>query len=365
MFRSKLFSPVNMLAFCAISGFTTLGFQIYKLNSQPTLRWVDTWKEDESPVWECKPVTRTAANYLGAMFPAVPPISEGSKSRNIRVFVPLCGATKDLRAISDHINKMIEHAATTTTATATREAPASNVKSQSKNSTPASSSAIDPVPYNVKVIGVDHNQTALQVFMKRECNGIYDTIVDDFSKTLILTSQNFRLICSDIFAECMPRMILHAEAIYDRDALVALEPAERTAYVRLYDYVLTNSGKILLTVFRYDPKERWSNIKKKAKYLREEIQKTNDPIVKAQLQHEYDTHISPNNYPKIARPPYSLDHSEIATLFQPITHGDSKKVKLLASVKCSESDDPWEKSLPQRLMTDPERTFVDIYLIER
>jgi thiopurine S-methyltransferase len=65
-------------------------------------------------------------------------------------------------------------------------------------------------------------------------------------------STNFTLLCGDAFALQTKHLGGAVDAVFDRAALVALDPATRAAYVESLRRVLRPGGVILLVVYDYD-----------------------------------------------------------------------------------------------------------------
>lgn len=76
-----------------------------------------------------------------------------------------------------------------------------------------------------------------------------------------LTAKGVTLVCADVF-EAAPAELGRFDALYDRAALVALEPSTRERYVATCRSLLGDGGKIFLVAFSYDqalaPGPPWS-----------------------------------------------------------------------------------------------------------
>jgi len=347
-------------------------------NNNNNQRWLDGWDEygGGKLMWDSGKPTRTARLFLNELLPDVPAIKDWGQAKSIRVLVPLCGATYDMRAISTHVEQKIEERAKDFI----RNSTTASVSPSPANTSASSASAVplavmtntagvehhrlvtDALKnYKYKIIGVEENERALQVFMNRECPNNYKIESDESGKARIYRGDNFQLICSDIFAGQIPRMVSEVDAVYDRLALVTLNPEQRKDYIQLLRSILSKDGKILLTVFRYNPEERSKSLAKQVKLWEEELRQAKDSSTQEKLKTQIKDY---TRNKKILRPPYSLTQQEVTQLFEPITNGDRSKVKLLSSIKCVDSDDEWEKARPQGLRTNPNETFVDVYLIQ-
>ncbi|ETO08583.1 hypothetical protein RFI_28801 [Reticulomyxa filosa] len=157
--------------------------------------------------------------------------------------------------------------------------------------------------------------------------------------------------------------IKKVDGIYDRGSLVALEPSQRADYIKFFQKILAKDGKILLSVLRYEPEARWKNIENHLQMWQKELAQTKISSRAEELT-KFINRFLVSKDGNIEKTPYSFTKEEITKLFEPITKGNPNKIKLLASVKWSESDDPHERNTPKRLLINDDNTFLDIYLIE-
>ncbi|ETO08581.1 hypothetical protein RFI_28800 [Reticulomyxa filosa] len=120
-------------------------------------KWTAIWEKSEYPGWDNGKITRAARHHLDDLFSQVPPQKALSNQNTISIFVPLCGATTDLRAISDHLNKKVQE----------KVAPS---KSQKQSESPRNDKDMENTQssdtHQIKVIGIELSKTALELFLK-------------------------------------------------------------------------------------------------------------------------------------------------------------------------------------------------------
>jgi len=102
------------------------------------------------------------------------------------------------------------------------------------------------------VVGIEFVQKAIDAFFKETAKvatphrlGAHDAFYAD----------GVTLVHADIF-DVTPETIGHFDAVYDRAALVALDPSQRLAYAKRCRELLTPGGGILLIGFSYDQTQR-------------------------------------------------------------------------------------------------------------
>ena len=273
-------------------------------------KWDDKWKNirnnNSLPIWDNGSPTK-ATEYLNDLCPELPPIRDNKQIRTYRVFVPLCGASTDLKYIGDWFKNKV---------------------SISKN----------PKNYKLKIIGIDSSSNAIEYFMDKiddrpeyiksdEDNfpESYQMFFDEFSKIPAYKSNPYYIINSDIFHASSQRLILRADCIYDNNSLSFIPPNLRKKYVNLISKIIRTKGKILLTTYNFDSKLRNKSHKNE--------------------------------------PPYPLNRKDLLKLFNSILNGNELKLILLDSQKWSQSSNEHERSLSTKFGINGDGT-TDVWLIE-
>lgn len=99
-----------------------------------------------------------------------------------------------------------------------------------------------------EVVGVDVSELAAEQFFAES------SIVAERSKSApfdVWAAEGVKILVGDVFA-VDPSSVGAFDAIYDRAALVALDPEVRSRYVALLASLLAPDGKLLLVTFDYD-----------------------------------------------------------------------------------------------------------------
>lgn len=99
-----------------------------------------------------------------------------------------------------------------------------------------------------EVLGVELHRGAVRAFFEER--KIEPTIVKMGSHEA-LTAQGVTLVCADMF-DVGPEDLGMFDVVYDRAALVALDPSDRRRYVALCRSFLRADGRTLLITFAYD-----------------------------------------------------------------------------------------------------------------
>ena len=101
-----------------------------------------------------------------------------------------------------------------------------------------------------EVVGVELSITAIDAFFGEQDLDLH-AHVRDLGKHKAFTHGDVTLVCEDVF-KLDPAALGTFDAVYDRAALVALEPSTREAYVDVCRSLLRPEGQTLLIAFAYD-----------------------------------------------------------------------------------------------------------------
>lgn len=99
-----------------------------------------------------------------------------------------------------------------------------------------------------QVIAVELSELAVEQFFASQ--GLIPEVTQQAPFTLY-SAQNIRFYCGDLFA-LPPEIVQQADALYDRAALIALDPAMRERYMQLWCQHLSAGCKILLLTMEYE-----------------------------------------------------------------------------------------------------------------
>ncbi len=109
-----------------------------------------------------------------------------------------------------------------------------------------------------EVVGVEFHMGAVRAFFEER--GV-DPPVVQMGKHASMTSNGVTLVCADMF-DVTPAELGKFDVVYDRAALVALEPPTRKRYVDVCRSLLDEGGLTFLIAFSYDqskaPGPPWS-----------------------------------------------------------------------------------------------------------
>ena len=109
-----------------------------------------------------------------------------------------------------------------------------------------------------EVVGVEFHMGAVRAFFEER--GV-DPPVVQMGTHASMTSNGVTLVCADIF-DVLPEELGTFDVVYDRAALVALEPSTRKRYVDVCRSLLVEGGVTFLIAFAYDqskaPGPPWS-----------------------------------------------------------------------------------------------------------
>ena len=270
---------------------------------------------NNNPFWESNDSILNINNneYLKYLSPKLPKLTSKAQVKSIRIFIPLCGANKDMEIINNFfINKIKLE---------------SDSIEQSKQ-------------YQLKIIGVDSSKDAIQLFLdkndikerkikqdidyQKEYNFknnkcLYQIDDEIFSKIEIYKHKQYNLINCNIFDASIPRLVLRADAIYDNKSLSIILPKRRSQYINLIKNIISRKCKILLVTERFD---------------------TNQQI-------DID-----NDLPTIY--PINSKH-ELFKLYKKLINMESKNIKLLNSI-------PWNND--KLKLYGLSEAFTDIWLIQ-
>ena len=114
-------------------------------------------------------------------------IAHADQTRSVRVFVPMCGASRDLKAVESHLrNGIAEYGAT----------KGGNARN-----------------YRPTVFGVEQCKSALQYLFNRDYEGSFEKMeYDTFSKTEIYrVSSTIRILLGNVLLQCVPRLVLQVK----------------------------------------------------------------------------------------------------------------------------------------------------------
>lgn len=100
-----------------------------------------------------------------------------------------------------------------------------------------------------EVIGIELSMTAIEAFFAERTEAA--SARTKVGRHDAMSSKGITLVCADIFDLDVPALGTF-DAIYDRAALVALEPSTRAAYVDGGRALLKRDGRTLLVAFAYD-----------------------------------------------------------------------------------------------------------------
>jgi thiopurine S-methyltransferase len=98
------------------------------------------------------------------------------------------------------------------------------------------------------VVGVELIELACQQFFSE--NGLPPR-VEERDRFKAYTAGDIELLCGDIF-DATPARVGTFDAVYDRAALVALDPTTRARYVETLHALLVRGGRVLTVTFSYD-----------------------------------------------------------------------------------------------------------------
>lgn len=164
--------------------------------------WAKRWSEGQIGFHEGQPNDLLAAH-----------IARLEKARPLRVLVPLAGKTVDLQWLADRGHEVV---------------------------------GVEFVPEAVAAFFAERGVTP----EKLELGGMPAS-----------RAKGVTLVCGDVFA-ITPAGLGRFDLVYDRAALVALEPKTRERYVEVIDAMLAEGGVIFLIAFGYDqtkaPGPPWS-----------------------------------------------------------------------------------------------------------
>lgn len=168
--------------------------------------WYDRWKREQTGFHEAKPNELLVA-HLGEL--------EGAEQRKLRILVPLAGKADDMRFLAERGHE---------------------------------------------VVGVEFVIHALDAFFSAQGVDLWQH-KHQIGKHEAFTANGVTMICEDFF-KLTPEELGHFDAIYDRAALVALEPSTRVRYVQTCRALLKPGGRTLLVGLAYDqskaPGPPWS-----------------------------------------------------------------------------------------------------------
>lgn len=99
-----------------------------------------------------------------------------------------------------------------------------------------------------EVLGIELHRGAVRAFFDER--QIEPTVVK-MGRHDALTAQGVTLLCADVF-DVGPEDIGTFDVVYDRAALVALDPSDRKRYVALCRRLLREGGRTLLVTLAYD-----------------------------------------------------------------------------------------------------------------
>jgi len=208
------------------------------------------WRESEGALKESI-LRKNDYEYLKLIAPSLPRITCPAQVKSIRFLVPLCGASEDMEVIEQFMSGKISE-----------ETESEEVAQQ----------------YRLKIIGMDFAKDAVELFMDRmdlkakgltvedvdygaEYNfkgnhSVYQIDDDIFSKKQVYKQGPFHLILSDIFDAAAARLILRADAVFDKEALSVIAPRLRPKYMNLMSNVMDRKTKILLVTERFNVWDR-------------------------------------------------------------------------------------------------------------
>ena len=111
--RMRSIMPVvgSLTAGTCLVGAFTMGGYYYTMKERLTDIWKEVWDKTLTPGWDSGDYNRAAKYYLNYMISTedLPVITDPRNYKPIRVFVPLCGASRDMVAIARHLQKIIPH----------------------------------------------------------------------------------------------------------------------------------------------------------------------------------------------------------------------------------------------------------------
>jgi thiopurine S-methyltransferase len=102
-----------------------------------------------------------------------------------------------------------------------------------------------------EVLGIELSRTAIEAFFTER--GLDPKAAErPLGANTAFVTGSVTLVCADVFALDLP-VLGRFDAVYDRAALVALEPSTRSRYLDVCRSLLKPSGSTLLVSFAYDP----------------------------------------------------------------------------------------------------------------
>lgn len=102
-----------------------------------------------------------------------------------------------------------------------------------------------------RVVGVDISEKAIRTVINRNNLDVTRSTKGSFS---VFRSQNIELWCGD-FMKLRKSLIPANDVVYDKAALIALPPDQRTAYTQHIQALTQPHTQILLNCFEYDQQE--------------------------------------------------------------------------------------------------------------
>eukprot|EP01083_Nonionella_stella_P163913 541032_1 len=280
-----------IIAGAVVTATAVIAYSYLNTKGRPT--WDQKWKKfrekNELAPWENTYMNREMT-YL-SHFDNINP-----DSRTMNIFVPLCGASRDMIDMVEYFGKS----------------------------------------RRIKLIGLEISCNAIEYFFDSKLKQPYIVETDESQNLKIYRSEDgiYELYAQSIFDKNVQKVLSERvkkigfiDLVYDRAALNCIKPEQRREYISFMDTLLNDKGKIFLSTLRFN------KMHSKAEYRN--------------------------------RSPYAFTHNELYNSFKPITN-DKQKLKLLKSVKWSESEYDDEKSLGKRMGIDIENDgFCDIWSIEK
>ncbi len=134
---------------------------------------------------------------------------------------------------------------------------------------------------------------------------------------------SFHLIHCDVFDAAASRLVLRADAVYDKDSFSVIPPKLRAKYVNLIENVTNRKTKMLLVTERFNVWDRAPEQQEKA--------------------------------------PFAVNgQEELFQLYGKIVNGERKNIKRLASIPWTDGSKLTELGFPE----DYDGAFTDIWYIE-